>query len=134
MKNLYNDNHAYRRVNELALHHHKAKVRKKNLKRLKRNYERYGSFLDAMTKMFGINISKKKCSMILKKLVLRRKPIDVLPTLRMSNSLDTPIDTMMEYRRLRLNDNYIPAKLKSDRRLPDYKRKIELKEGNILNE
>ena len=132
MKNLYNGNHAFRRVSHLALRHHKARIRKKNLKRLRR--KRYGFFLHAMMKICGTKLPKKKRSKIIKLILSRRKLIDVLPTLRMSNSLDTPIDTMMEYRRLRLNDNYIPAKLKLDKRLPDYERKIELKEGNILNE
>ena len=133
MKNLYNSNHAFRRVSHLALHHHKARIRKKNLKRLKR--KRYGLFLHAMMKIRGTKLPKRKRSKILNLISIRKLiDIDVLPTLRMSNSLDTPIDTMMEYSRLRLNDNYIPAKLKLDRRLPDYKRKIELKEGNILNE
>ena len=131
MKNLYNSNHAFRRVSHLALHHHKARIRKKNLKRLKR--KRYGLFLHAMMKIRGTKLPKKKRSKVLK-LISRRKLIDVLPSLRMSNSLDIPIVTMMEHSRLRLNNNYIPTKLKLYRSLPDYERKIELKEGNIFNE
>lgn len=134
MKNLYNNFHAFRKINQLAFHHHRARVRKKNLKRLKRNYDRF-NFVSVLTKIYGdkLKLPKKKRSKILK-LISRRKVIDVLPSLRMSNSLVTPIDTMMEYRRLRLNGHYIPAKLKLNKRLPDYERKIELKEGNILNE
>lgn len=98
MKNLYDNFHTFRKINQLALHHHKARVRKKNLKRLKRNYERF-SFLTVMTKIFGVKLPKKKKehSMILK-LISRRKLIDinVLPSSRMSNSLDTPIDVTLK--------------------------------------
>ena len=138
MKNLYNNFHAFRKINQLAFQHHRARIRKKNLKRLKRNYDRF-KFVSVLTKIYGdkLKLPKKKRSKILK-LISRRKVIDVLPSLRMSNSLVnslvTPIDTMMEYSRLRLNGHYIPAKLKLNKRLPDYERKIELKEGNIFNE
>jgi len=135
MKNLYENYDKINKVRNLTMHHPKTRVRKKNKNRIRKNYIRY-RLPETYRAIYGKDISKGKIRRILAE-AMKTKLINYTPysiSMPLFNSLRTPLDTMLEYSRLRLDLNYIPAKLKVYRSLPDYERKIELKEGNILNE
>lgn len=135
MKNLYKNCDSYLKVRYLAAHHPKVRIRKKNRNRLKKNYIRYN--LPKMYKIiFGKDIPKKKLRSILIE-AMRTKLINFIPyNMNLSNSLVTPLDTMMEYCRLRAQSKNPVIRLKLNERLPDYeltKQRI-IKERNTLNE
>ena len=138
MKSLYENYDKINKIINLAMYHPKERVRKKNKNRIRKNYIRY-RLPETYRAIYGKDILRERIRHTLAE-AMKTKLINYTPysiSMPLSNSLRTPLDTMIEYSRLRLGNNFIPTKLKVNERLPDYettKQRIINERNNVLNE
>lgn len=138
MKNLYKNYDKFNKVRNLTIHHPKARIRKKNRSRLKKNYIRYGFSSKIYITIFGKNFPRKKIKHIIAQ-VDKLKYVHVPYPIHFSNSLKVPLDVIMKLYSHKGIMNYGPKtlELNVNERLPDYditKQRIINERNNILNE